>query len=185
MIKSLAILLLCVSAHAADVLRIRAYEILPDGVQHGHSWCVAVAPNRVLTVYHMLPNAEGKVRPAEVCVKGVWLAAKLLKGDKEADLALLEVDTPLESAQIHDEALIAVGSPALQPQETVAAKSVRVWLSLPFKGEGYGACGGAVFSNNRLTHIICGQQYMNGATVEGQYSAIPSSVIREFLKESR
>lgn len=184
--KPLLILALCSQVLAGgDVLRIRASENLPDGaIQRGHSWCVAVGKHQVLTVYHFMPDAQGNHRQVEVRHDGAWLPAKLLKHDKEADLALFEVGAKLDPAQLWDENLTAVGAQALEESKTILAKATRVSLSLPVPADGSGLCGAGVFCSGELYAIVSSQEFHNGGRVSGRFGAIPVGVIREFLNGS-
>lgn len=179
MLRLILALTLCLSANAADVLRVRATRDTT-----GHGWCVAVAPDCVLTAAHILHDGKG-ARDAEVEIGGKWFKATLKKCSRENDLALLKVEGAAMRHAVMSETLklSLIGSPGLNEVKIRPVSVESVSIKVEYGKSANGMSGSPVFdASGALYGIFTHQLSEDSNAIGGGGEVVPAEVIKAFLK---
>lgn len=175
MYRYICILLMSISAMAAEATRIKATKEAADGVYTCWGTCFAVSKDHILTANHVI---DGKTEFL-IDNEGVWSKATLIKVSKDLDIALLKVEHKLDVLPIKQPLVVIPASLKAEPVRILKAEPIVFNVKYTVGGSG----APVILDGNIIGMATTGENVIDGATLEcTSCRVVPSSVLNEFLK---
>jgi hypothetical protein len=187
-LKRILILLLALYGHSAwcEALQVRADRSDPDRLkQNGkiHAWGTGfyVSKYHVMTCAHTLDKHE----QVFIKIKNDWVQCRVVRLDKDEDMALLETTVEGESIEFANIPPLSVsGAPKKFPPELMKLRTTAASMDVSYvrcDEVDQGDSGAPVMADGRLIGMVLAQAKMQND--EGVYAKIAGVLkIAEFLK---